>query len=439
MWKRLVVIFLSLQVSGCSSWWGEENVERVPGSRISVMADTSEIRLDTRKKAVKIILPKPFINEEWPQAGGFSDHAMHHLSAPGELREVWNRKIGSGSSREKQLIAPPILSQGVVYTLSSDADLLALDQFTGKRLWASKLMPLAEEKVDSTAGGGLAVTTDFLLATTGFGAVFCLDLRNGKVLWRKDLRTPIRSGPTIADNKAIILSITNETYALNIKDGKLLWKHSGSLETAILFGSSIPAASGSTVVVSHSSGELVALNIKNGKEIWSDALVSVRRNDPMSSIPHIRGFPVIDRGLVIATSNSGRTVTVDLKTGNRIWERNFGSAQTPWVAGDFIYLVTNDSQLVCLSRLDGSVHWVTKLGLVEDAKSKIKPIYWTGPVLAGDRLLVAGSSSEVWSISPYSGKILGMLKLSDRLFIAPVVANKLVYLISDDGKLFALR
>ncbi len=112
MWKRLVVIFLSLQASGCSSWWGEENVERVPGSRISVMADTSEIRLDTRKKAVKIILPKPFINEEWPQAGGFSDHAMHHLSAPGELREVWNRKIGSGSSREKQLIAPRFSHRG---------------------------------------------------------------------------------------------------------------------------------------------------------------------------------------------------------------------------------------------------------------------------------------------------------------------------------------
>ena len=67
-------------------------------------------------------------------------------------------------------------------------------------------------------------------------------------------------------------------------------------------------------------------------------------------------------------------------------------------------------------------------------------IEWRDPrVLASDRLIVVGSNREIWSISPYTGQLLGWVKASGPLLIAPVVANDTVYLLTDEARLLALR
>ena len=67
------------------------------------------------------------------------------------------------------------------------------------------------------------------------------------------------------------------------------------------------------------------------------------------------------------------------------------------------------------------------------------PIIWTGPILASDRLIVAGSNQEALAISPYSGQILGVVEMPDAVTIAPIVANGSVYFLANDAKLIAYR
>jgi hypothetical protein len=57
----------------------------------------------------------------------------------------------------------------------------------------------------------------------------------------------------------------------------------------------------------------------------------------------------------------------------------------------------------------------------------------------GDRLLVAGSNGEIWSVSPYTGSLLGSIKVSGPVAISPAIANQTVYLLTDDADLIALR
>ena len=158
-----------------------------------------------------------------------------------------------------------------------------------------------------------------------------------------------------------------------------------------------------------------------------------------TALADIRGHPVMDRGRVFAVSHSGRMVAIDLRTGVRAWEQRIGGTQTPWVAGDFLYVLTTEGQLVCLSWSDGRIRWVLPLQRFEDEEEQEDPIIWTGPVLAGDRLIVAGSHSEVLSISPYTGTIMGWLKTSEAVLIPPVVAGNTIYLLTEDADLIALR
>ena len=437
---RLFLLTLMLQVSvGCSGWWGEREPAGLPGNRIAILPGQPPLLTSKGDQPVTDI-PRPHRNASWPQAGGFAHHAMHHLAAPSSsLTEIWSRALGGGSNQYRQLLGSPVIIKKRIYTITADAVVTELDALTGKKIWSKELRPVMGTRFEGTLGGGLAVSGDLLFATTGTGLVVCMKRNNGDVIWKKNIGSPIRSGPTIYDGQVIVSGITNETHSFDLNNGTKRWQHFGMVESAIFMGASSPAAGSSTVVISHSSGELVALGSQNGNQLWIESMVAAKKASPISNISHSRGHPIIDRNLVFASSNSGRTIASDLISGARVWETNFGSSQSPWVAGKHIFLVTTNRQLVCIERRTGKLAWATELKSFENSRNKEKAIEWTGPVLAGDRILLAGSNGEVWSASPFSGELLGKIRLSNAVYISPVVADGIVYILTDNARLYAFR
>jgi outer membrane protein assembly factor BamB len=72
-------------------------------------------------------------------------------------------------------------------------------------------------------------------------------------------------------------------------------------------------------------------------------------------------------------------------------------------------------------------------------KKKKDPIRWLGPTLAADRLVVLSSNELAMAVSPYTGDILGQQKLSGAASLPATVAMGTVFIVTDDGKLAALR
>jgi outer membrane protein assembly factor BamB len=101
--------------------------------------------------------------------------------------------------------------------------------------------------------------------------------------------------------------------------------------------------------------------------------------------------------------------------------------------------MTTANELVCLTRRGGRVRWVSSLPRYEDSDNKENPIKWSGPVLAGDRLVLVSSHGEAWSISPYTGKPLGRVELGSDVLIAPVIADGTLYFLTESGDLIAMR
>ena len=71
--------------------------------------------------------------------------------------------------------------------------------------------------------------------------------------------------------------------------------------------------------------------------------------------------PVIDQGVVFAVSHGGKMIAASESNGERLWTRNIGSTQMPWIAGDTVYVVDLGGKLVALVRADGKVRWATEL------------------------------------------------------------------------------
>ena len=104
-----------------------------------------------------------------------------------------------------------------------------------------------------------------------------------------------------------------------------------------------------------------------------------------------------------------------------------------------MFLVTTDAKVICLSRGQGRIRWITQLQDYENDDNKDDPVSWSGPVLAGDRLLLASSLGDLVSISPYTGEIVSLSDVGDPVSISPIVANKTVYVLTDKGRLIAYR
>jgi outer membrane protein assembly factor BamB len=420
-----------------SGWFSGREEPPLPGKRVAILVQEQNLEADESTKDQEVLLPEPTENPNWPQAGGYPNHAMHHIKIRTNIQKAWAASIGDGNDDADRLIAQPVVQGGRIYTMDASSEIRASNAQTGSKLWTNDLTPKDDD--DGHIGGGLAVDGNRLFVTTGFGEIFALDTNTGKIVWQRGVTAPMRSAPTVNAGRVFAITVTNKLYVLDAEDGRVLWNHSGIEEATGLLGGAAPAIDSGVVVVPYSSGELFALRIENGQELWSDSLAGQRRTRGTTSLSAIRGRPVIDRGVVYATSFGGVTTAINLRTGRRVWDKELASIESPWIAGDFLYMISVNSELVAINRADGRIHWVTQLPEFKNPEKKSDRIIWTGPVLASDRLIVASSTEEAYSVSPYDGRIMGKISLPDGVTIGPVVAGDTVYFLSDDAELVAYR
>jgi outer membrane protein assembly factor BamB len=428
-----------LLVSGLLAGCGllDDKKQPLPGERISVLSLDRQLEPDPELAKIPITLPPPAVNTDWPEAGGYPNHAMQHLALPDRLTQVWRTGIGEGASRYTRVLSQPVVAKGRVYAMDGGVQVSAVDAATGNLLWQVDLKP--QDERSTSFGGGVAFWNDRLYVATGYAQVFALDPADGRVIWKSAVPAPVRSAPTVSDARVFTVTVDNELVVFAVDDGRRLWNHTAIPETASLLGGASPAVEGEVVVAAYSSGEIYALTVENGRPLWSDNFANTRSVNAVSSLADIRGRPVLDRGRVFAASHSGRIAAIDLRSGDRAWEQEFGSIHTPWVAGDYLYVLSTDNELVCLTRNSGKIRWVRQLPSYQNEKKKKDPITWAGPVLGSDRLIVLSSAGDAISVSPYTGEPMGREEMSAGGYLGPVIADNSLYVLTDDAKLSAYR
>lgn len=429
-------LLTTIILGACS---GDDDAPPLTGERLSILELQRRLEPDDAALSAQgFVAPNAWKNEFWPQAGGYPNHTMQHLSLnEGPLTKIWSASIGEGAQKNLPLITQPIVVDGRIFTLDTDNSLSAFDAQNGKRIWSRDVSNPAED--DPVIVGGIAYSKGQLYVTNGFNELLLLNPQDGRIIWRKKIPSASRAAPTISDDRVFITTMDNRLLALSAADGSLLWDYAGIGGAAGLVGAASPAASRDIVLPVFSSGEIYALRVENGSAAWSDNLSGIRSAGGLSGISDIRALPVIDKGVVIAISFGNRMVALDERTGNRIWQRDIGGSEMPWIAGNYVFVITNDSELVGMGRDNGLIRWVRPLPKFRDPEKRTGAIYWTGPVLAGNRLIVAGSDGGVLEVNPETGDVLRSWGSGLAVSISPVVAGDTLYLLGDNGMLVAYK
>ncbi|NNM75963.1 PQQ-binding-like beta-propeller repeat protein [Sphingomonas sp. ID1715] len=435
-----------LAASGCGVFKASKPKTPVLGQRVPILVSETGAEVDPALAAIDVLLPPVVVNDAWAQTGGNAAHAMGHLGLGASPTRAWEAKI-AGSSTRARLAAGPVVAGGRVYAVDTDAQLHAFDAATGREVWAAFVGDSADNDRGSGAkrnarslfGGGVSVEGDRLFATNGLGDVVAFNAADGAVVWRKRPGGPLRGAPTLSNGNLYVVSQDNQLYALRQSDGNVEWTEAGTLEVSGVFGVAAPAAAQGTVVAGFSSGELTAYRYENGRPVWQDALSRTSISTSVGTISDIDADPVVDQGRVFAIGSGGRMVALELVTGQRVWEINAGGISTPWIAGEWLFAVTDDARLLAVARSNGRVRWATQLKRWRNAKSKKGPVSWVGPVLAGNRLITVSSEGDIVYVTPGTGAVEATVDYGRPVSLAPAVASNTLFLLDDQGRLTAWR
>lgn len=436
--KAGVAIAVMLAASGCGILRRTEPKTPVLGERIAVLTSENDAAVDPATAALPMTLPAAVDNASWGQAGGNAAKAVGHVALGASLGQAWAVSIGQGSSLAARLGAPPVVADGRVYTIDTEATVRAFDSRNGAQLWAAQF---GTERGNNASlfGGGIAFDSGRIYATNGLGFVAALDARNGGTIWQVRPSGPLRGAPTVAGDALYVMTQDNQLFSLKTADGSVNWSNAAAVEIAGVFGTAAPAFAQGTVVAGFSSGELNAYRYENGRLVWQDTLQRTSIRTSVASLSDVDASPVIDGGQVFAVGQGGRMVALDLVSGQRVWELNIAGISTPWVAGDWVFVATDDARLVAVQRTTGRIKWINQLPQFEKPKSRSGLISYSGPVLAGGRLILLGSNGTLINFDPVTGSFQSQTQIGERISLPPVVAGSTLYILDDTGRLRAWR
>ncbi|MGE4322032.1 MAG: PQQ-binding-like beta-propeller repeat protein [Sphingobium sp.] len=438
--RAVTVAAMVALLAGCGVVGGKKGGPKTPvvGDRVSILSNERGIETEPSLADVPVSLPAPYVNDQWSQPGGNPAKAMGNLALGGSPSTAWTASI-QGSTPKARLASSPVVADGRLYVIDADARVIAFDAGTGSKIWQTALPAEGRSNGNALFGGGVSVVDGTLYASTGVGDVAALNAADGAIRWRKRPGGPLRGAPTLANGHVYVMSQDNQVFALNQSTGDVEWSDSGTLQATGVFGVAAPAAGQGTVIAGYSSGELTAYRYENGRTLWGDALSRTSISTAVASLTDIDANPVIDRGRVFAIGQGGRMASYELVSGQRLWEINIAGISTPWVVGEWVFVVTSDARLLCVARATGKIRWVSQLRRWQKEKKKDKAIRWTGPVLAGGRLVVVSTRGHLVYVDPASGAVQAEQDMNRSMSLSPVVANNTLYLLADDGRLTALR
>lgn len=384
-------------------------------------------------------LPPLRANADWSQPGGNAAHVAGNLALGAGTQRIWAVSIGAASDKRHRITAEPIVAAGLVFTLDSRSRVSATTP-QGGRVWQVDLRP-AGESGDSASGGGLAFEDNRVLVTTGYGELVALDARTGGIAWRQKLETAVSGAPAVQNGTVFVQGRNGVGWGVRASDGKVLWRNFGNEGMAGVMGHSAPAVSGGTVVLPSLTGALTAVDAASGNPIWTANVAGSRLGRSIALFRDMTGDPVIAGGTVYAGTSSGRAGAFDLATGMPRWEVGEGASGAMLPAGNSVFLVNDQAQLLRLDASTGGRVWAQKLPYFTKQIVRKQSRVWNhyGPVLAGNRLYLASSDGYLRVFDPASGALIGTAEIPGGAAAAPAVAGQTLYVVTHDGQLIAYR
>ncbi|MHC5082440.1 MAG: outer membrane protein assembly factor BamB family protein [Planctomycetota bacterium] len=407
----------------------------------------------------------PALGSDWPQWRGIDRDGTWHEKGILEtfpqnpMPTLWRAKIANGYSG-------PTVANGRVYVTDRITEpeqkerVLCFDAMSGKSIWTHSY-PCKYKKVGYPDGPRTSVLIQhnkaYSLGTMGH--LFCLDTKNGNIIWQRDLYTEydirmpvwgISASPVIEEN-LLILQIGGKDNAcligLDKNNGKEIWRAlpdkasysspividqaehrvlvcltgqhvvgldpiNGKIHWEYPFGSSQMVIAASTPV--YSQGYLLLSSFYDGSlllkvnpdelsisKVWHRVGTSEKNTDALHCII---STPFIQDGSIYGVDSYGELRCLDLHTGNRVWESLEAVPKARWatihfIQNDEITWMFNERGELIISQLSRQgFKEISRTKLIEPTEGQLGSrggVCWSHPAFANKHVYIRNDNELI--------------------------------------------
>lgn len=337
-----------------------------------------------------------------------------------EVRRLWSRRVG-GSSEGLRLGLRPASDGTRVYAGAYDGKVEAINAETGRAEWSTDTdAPLA-------AGPGLG--NGLLAFGTTDGELLLLDAATGEERWRRQIGSEVLASPAIGSNVVVLRSVDGRLRGFSVSNGNEIWAVEQTLPALILRGDTAPDIAGQLVVTGFDNGRIGAYQISSGEAAWELPIANPTGRTELDRLVDISaGLQVLGND-VYAVGYQGRAVSVDLNTGQVLWQQDMSSFAGLDVDLNHVYITNDVSAVVALNRRDGVPAWSQEALRLRDL---------TAPTRYGNAVVVGDFEGYLHWLSIDDGAFLAREKAgSARIPTAPLVVGRSLVVQSEDGRVSA--
>jgi len=245
------------------------------------------------------------------------------------------------------------LHDGVVYVPFINGEIFAVDNQTGDIFWKSRLGSITDQiilknQIPVIHDGKLFITTQ-----SPNNNIYALDIKDGSLIWNYKLDASNNDVPVLYFDNKIFTQSANNFYSFEANTGKLLYQK--NFEQPM---SGKPVTDGENVIIANDKNVVFALNPNSPDIVWEFKFDENQHNSRERIFCKDKKVYFAAQGTEVSS-----IYAVDSKTGAQIWKRDFKDDNVEYIIeeSDNIWGYTRKGKLFQLDMTNGEIAFEVKL------------------------------------------------------------------------------
>lgn len=317
--------------------------------------------------------------------------------------------------------------QRVAFVGSSTGALYCLDIVDGKTIWRFDI----DHAVGSTPIYDESRKTVFFGAEDGL--FYAVHSRSGRKLWATNTGAEVRRKALLHNGTLYVINADNTVLALDPDSGTVIWQY----RRPPMEGFSSKGHAGiylykSQLLTGFSDGYTASINTATGAVTWSHDLaseVSTILADGTVELIDADATPVASKGVAVVASVAGGLQGLNADTGAVLWTRPDVKGVTGLgESNGIVYVARTSFGIQAIYPETGRDVWSREFdtGVLQD------------PVIFDDLVLVSDSEYGLFIVSSIDGTLLQKVDQTEGFFARPSVGHGYMLIMGNNGTLYAM-
>lgn len=346
---------------------------------------------------------------------------------------VWDKSIGNGIGKYYSHLSPA-WEGSTVYAADRNGLVKALDIDSGVEIWSvdlAKKTGFLSSNLSAMLSGGLTVSGEHVYVGTERGALIALNTNNGELAWTQNAGGEVLSRPVVSDGLVLVHTGNGLLQAFDAASGESRWSLNLDTPSLSVRGESAPVISTGAAIVGSDNGRVSAVMLNQGQLIWQQRISMTTGTTEISRLNDVDMTPIIADGRVYAIAYNGNLVSMDMRSGQILWKRDFGSVNEMVLDGESLYIIDQNDNVYAIRAADGVTLW---------SQDKLQHRNLSAPEVFNGYLVTGDGEGYLHWLDTSTGQFVAQNKLdSSGIFARPSIAGDKLMVQTRNGRLYLLR